>query len=70
MRIDYSRLEGSLHRGLNLIPRAHRRGAFGRMIVIASETSAANATDPEGHLAAAAVFGTLGYFLYNTEQRQ
>jgi hypothetical protein len=26
--------------------------------------------DPEGHLIAATAFGTLGYFLYNTEQRQ
>ncbi|KLT45918.1 hypothetical protein CC85DRAFT_239639 [Cutaneotrichosporon oleaginosum] len=25
---------------------------------------------PEGHLLAATAFGTLGYFLYNTEQRQ
>ncbi|GMK56322.1 hypothetical protein CspeluHIS016_0301620 [Cutaneotrichosporon spelunceum] len=25
---------------------------------------------PEGHIAAAAIFGTFGYFLYYTEQRQ
>lgn len=29
-----------------------------------------NAADPEGHLAAATLFGTIGYFVYNGEQRQ